>query len=86
MLNNTVMIGIVHSLNMVKLKPLSVHEYYQHHTTIVLSNMMVFFVLSSSLTRVPVKVGLFNARIQNENDCYTPRLIHQLNEQDLLCN
>ena len=37
-----------------------------------------FLLLSSSLTRVPVKVGLFNARVQNENDHYTHRLIHQL--------
>ena len=45
----------------------------------VLKNIL----LSSSLTRIPVKVGLINARIQNENDCYTHRLIHQLDEQDL---
>ena len=39
------------------------------------------------LTRVAVKVlGLCIAKVQNENDCYTHRLIHQLNEQDLLCH
>ena len=28
------------------------------------------------LARVAMKVGLFNARIQSENHCYTLRLIH----------
>ena len=45
----------------------------------------VDILLSSSRTSVRVKLGLFNAKIRNEN-CryhgYIHRLIHQLNEQD----
>ena len=33
-----------------------------------------------------VKLGLFNAKIRNENCRYIYRLIYQLNEQDLLCH
>ena len=44
------------------------------------------FVLSSSLTSVRVKLGLFNAKIRNENRRYIHRLIYQINEQDLLCH
>ena len=43
-------------------------------------------ILSSSRTRVRVKLGLFNAKIPNENRRYIHRLIYQLNEQDLLCH
>ena len=41
-----------------------------------------FSILSSSRTSVPLKVRLFSAKIQNKNDCYTHKLIYQLNEQD----
>ena len=43
-------------------------------------------VLSSSHTSVRVKLGLFNAKIRTENRRYIHRLIHQINEQDLLCH
>ena len=43
-------------------------------------------LLSSSRTSVRVKLGLFNAKIRNENHRYIHRLIYQLNEQDLLCH
>ena len=43
-------------------------------------------VLSSSRTSVQVKLGLFNAKIRNENHRYIHRLIYQLNEQDVLCH
>ena len=33
---------------------------------------------------VPMELGLFNAKIHNENDRYIHRLIYQLNELDLL--
>ena len=39
-------------------------------------------LLSSSRTSVRVKLGLFNAKIRNENRRYIYRLIYQLNEQD----
>ena len=42
--------------------------------------------VSSSRTSVPVRLGLFNAKIHNENGHYIHRLIYQLNEQDLLCH
>ena len=42
--------------------------------------------MSSSRTTVPVKLGVFNAKMRNENGHYIPRLIYQLNEQDLLCH
>ena len=42
-------------------------------------------ILSSSRTSVRVKLGLFNAKIRNENRRYIHRLIYQINEQDLLC-
>ena len=35
---------------------------------------------------VRVKLGLFNAKIRNENRRYIHRLIYQINEQDLLCH
>ena len=41
------------------------------------------YILSSARTSVRVKLGLFNAKICNENRCYIHRLIYQLNEQDL---
>ena len=41
-------------------------------------------VLSSSRTSVREKLGLFNAKLRNENRRYIHRLIYQLNEQDLL--
>ena len=41
-------------------------------------------ILSSSRTSVPVKQGLFNAKIHNENGRYIHRLIYEFNEQDLL--
>ena len=44
----------------------------------------VSLLLSSSRTSVPLKLGLFNAKIHNENGPYIHRLIHQLNEKDLL--
>ena len=43
-------------------------------------------LLFSSQTGVRVKLGLFNAKIRNENRRYIHRLIYQLNEQDLLCH
>ena len=43
-------------------------------------------LLFSSRTSVRVKLGLFNAKIRNENHRYIHRLIYQLNEQDLLCH
>ena len=43
-------------------------------------------LLSSARTRVRVKLGLFNAKIRNENHRYIHRLIYKLNEQDLLCH
>ena len=43
-------------------------------------------VLSSSRTSVGVKLGLFNAKIRNENRRYIHRLIYKLNEQDVLCH
>ena len=43
-------------------------------------------VLSSSRTSVWVKLGLFNAKICNENRRYIHRLIYQINEQDFLCH
>ena len=42
-------------------------------------------LLSSARISVPVKLGLFNAKIHNENGRYIHRLIYQLNEEDLLC-
>ena len=45
-----------------------------------------FDLLSSSRTSVRVKLGLFNAKIRNENRRYIHRLIYQLNEKDLLCH
>ena len=45
----------------------------------------LLYILSSSRTSVQVKLGLFNAKIRNENRRYIHRLIYQLNEQDLLC-
>ena len=42
--------------------------------------------LSSSRTSVLVKLGLFNAKIRNENRRYIHRITYQLNEQDLLCH
>ena len=33
-----------------------------------------------------MQLGLFNAKIRNENHRYIHRLIYQLNEQDLLCH
>ena len=42
------------------------------------SCMSVLHLLSSSLIRFSVKVGLFNAKIQNENDRYNRRLIISL--------
>ena len=47
---------------------------------------IMYYVLSSSRTRVRVKLGLFNAKIRNENHGYIHRLIYQFNEQDLLCH
>ena len=47
---------------------------------------LIIVVLSSSRTSVRVKLGLFNAKIRNENRRYIHRLIYQLNEQDLLCH
>ena len=44
------------------------------------------FILSSARTSVPVKLGLFNTKIHNENGRYIHRLIYQVNEQDLLCH
>ena len=43
-------------------------------------------LLSSSRTNVRVKLGLFNAKIRDENRRYIHRLIYQINEQDLLCH
>ena len=43
-------------------------------------------LLSSSRTSVRVKLGLFNAKIRNENCRYIHRLMYQLNKQDLLCH
>ena len=43
-------------------------------------------LLSSTRTSVRLKLGLFNAKIRNENRRYIHRLIYQINEQDLLCN
>ena len=43
-------------------------------------------LLSSSRTSVRVKLGLFNAKICNENRCFIHRLTYQVNEQDLLCH
>ena len=37
-------------------------------------------------TSLIMEVDLFNTRTQYENDRYTLRLTHQLNEQNLLCN
>ena len=48
--------------------------------------MLKTSLLSSSRTRVRVKLGVFNAKIRNENHHYIRRLIYQLNEQDLLCH
>ena len=36
--------------------------------------------------KCPGEVGLFNAKLRNENRRYIHRLIYQLNEQDLLCH
>ena len=47
-------------------------------TASILSLFPQHFVL------VPRKVGLSNAKIQNENDCCAHGLIYLLNEQDLL--
>ena len=43
-------------------------------------------LLCSSRTSVRVKLGLFNAKICNENRCFIHRLTYQLNEQDFLCH
>ena len=48
--------------------------------------IQTYHVLSSSRTSVRVKLGLFNAKIRNENRRYIHRLIYQINEQDLLCH
>ena len=48
--------------------------------------IVALYILSSSRTRVRVKLGLFNSKIRNENRRYIHRLIYQLNEQDLLCH
>ena len=47
---------------------------------------MGLLLLSSSHTSVRVKLGLFNAKIRNENRRYIHRLLYQINEQDLLCH
>ena len=43
-------------------------------------------LLPSSRTSVRMKLGLFNAKIRNENRCDIHGLIYQFNEQDLLCH
>ena len=43
-------------------------------------------IMSSSRTSVRVKLGLFNAKIRNENRRYIHKLMYQINEQDLLCH
>ena len=53
---------------------------------VLLICVTILIVLSSSRTSVRVKLGLFNAKIRNENRRYIHRLIYQLNEQDLLCH
>ena len=45
---------------------------------IVITDQTNLQVLSSSLTHIPVKVGPFNAKIQNEKDFCTRRLIYLL--------
>ena len=41
---------------------------------------------SRTSVSVPVKLGLFNAKIHNESGRCIHKLIYQLNEQDLLCH
>ena len=60
---------------------------YKFGITTLALNYRAHRVVSSSRTSVPVKLGLFNAKICNENGRrYIQRLIYQLNEQDLLCH
>ena len=60
----------------------------QNTVLYIISDSLVTYtcLLSSSRTSVPVKQGLFNAKIHNENGRYIHRLIYELNEQDLLCH
>ena len=50
------------------------------------NDIITFLLLCSSRTSVRVKLGLFNAKICNENRCFIHRLTYQLNEQDFLCH
>ena len=58
----------------------------QRKLTIISCFALIWYLLSSSRTSVRMKLGLFNAKIRNENRRYSHRLIYQLNEQDLLCH
>ena len=51
-----------------------------HMPTIPISAIVLFTHQSSG------ELGLFNAKIRNENRLYINRLIYQLNKQDLLCH
>ena len=60
----------------------------KHNACVKITTFTKFnlLLLSSSRTSVRVKLGLFNAKIRNENRRYIHRLTYQLNEQDLLCH
>ena len=67
------------------------HNFIQMHIKSNIQNDVMLksctiLLLSSARTSVRVKLGLFNAKICNENRCYIHRLIYQINEQDLLCH
>ena len=57
---------------------------YVNLCSFILDIDLVKQLLSSSCTSVPVKQGLFNAKIHHENGRCIHRLIYELNEQDLL--
>ena len=62
------------------------NKFQQFTFVYFLDVVLVLVLLPSSRTSVRVKLGLFNAKIRNENRRYIHRLIYQLNEQDLLCH
>ena len=41
----------------------------------------IYILLSQSAASVPVKVGIFHAKIQSENDYYIHQIIHQLSKR-----
>ena len=65
---------------------LSMYEAHIYLSTTICVITQTHLLLSSSRAGVRVKLGLFHAKIRNENRHYIHRLIYQLNEQDVLCH